>query len=58
MADGVFKVMVSSSFRDLRGCREAVRDAILGQGMLPLMMETDPAIWDRGDHHQLAGQGR
>jgi hypothetical protein len=34
MADGVFKVMVPSSFRDLRGCREAVRDAILGQGML------------------------
>jgi hypothetical protein len=48
MADGVFKVMVSSSFWDLRGCREAVRDAILGQGMLPLMMEMDPAIPDRG----------
>src|SRR5580692_7753735 len=48
MADVVFKVMVSSSFRDLRGCREAARDAINGQGMLPLMMETDPAIPDRG----------
>ncbi len=48
MAGNVFKVMVSSSFRDLRGCREAVRDAVLGQGMLPLMMEHDAAIPDRG----------
>ncbi|HEY1936213.1 MAG TPA: DUF4062 domain-containing protein [Acetobacteraceae bacterium] len=48
MADRVFKVMVSSSFRDLRGCRKAARAAILGQDMLPLMMETDPAIGDRG----------
>jgi hypothetical protein len=48
MADVVFKVMVSSTFRDLRECREAVRDAVLGQGMLPLMMETDSAIPDRG----------
>jgi tetratricopeptide (TPR) repeat protein len=48
MADVVFKVMVSSSFRDLRACRQAVRDAILGQAMLPLMMETDAAVPDRG----------
>ncbi|MGA3401350.1 MAG: DUF4062 domain-containing protein [Acetobacteraceae bacterium] len=48
MAHVVFKVVVSSSFRDRRGCREAVRDAIEGQGVLPLMMERDPAIADRG----------
>jgi Domain of unknown function (DUF4062)/NB-ARC domain len=48
MADRVLKVMVSSTFRDLKAEREAARDAILGQGMLPLMMETDPAIPDRG----------
>jgi hypothetical protein len=49
MADVVFKVMVSRSFRDLRGCREAVRDAIEGRGMLSLMMEQDAAISDRGN---------
>ncbi|HUN42984.1 MAG TPA: hypothetical protein VMU81_22045 [Acetobacteraceae bacterium] len=32
-ADRIFKVMVWNSFRDLRGRREAVRDAMLGQGM-------------------------
>lgn len=48
MADIVFKVMLSSTFRDMREEREAVRDAILGQGMLPLIMETDPAMPDRG----------
>jgi hypothetical protein len=40
--------MVSSTFRDLKAEREAVRDAIVGQGMLPLMMETDSAIPGRG----------
>jgi len=48
MADVVFKVMVSSNFQELQQERAAVRDAILGQGMLPLMMETDSAIPDRG----------
>lgn len=48
MAGHVFKVMVSSTFRDLRGFREQVRDAILGQNMFPEMMEHDSAIPDRG----------
>ncbi|MGD0109185.1 MAG: tetratricopeptide repeat protein, partial [Rhodopila sp.] len=48
MAGRVLKVMVSSTFRDLKAEREAARDAILGQKMLPLMMETDSAIPDRG----------
>jgi hypothetical protein len=48
MADRVLRVMVSSTFRDLKAEREAVRDAILGAGMYPLMMETDSAIPDRG----------
>ena len=43
MADRVLKVMVSSTFRDLKAEREAARDAILGQDMLPLMLETDSA---------------
>ena len=48
MADRDLKVMVSSTFRDLKAEREAARDAILGQGMRPLMMETELAIPDRG----------
>ena len=48
MADRDLKVMVSSTFRDLKAEREAARDAILGQGMRPLMMETNSAIPDRG----------
>jgi hypothetical protein len=44
VADRDLKVMVSSTFRDLKAEREAARDAILGQGMRPLMMETDSAI--------------
>ena len=40
MADVVFKVMVSSNFTELQQERAAVRDAIQGQRMLPLMMET------------------
>jgi len=48
MADVVFKVMLSSTYRDLIEHREAVRDAILGQGMLPLTMETDSANPLRG----------
>ena len=48
MAGRVLKVMVSSTFRDLKAEREAARDAILSQGMLPLMMEHDSAIPDRG----------
>jgi len=48
MAGNVFKVMVSSNFRDLIDHRQAVRDAIIGQGMLPLIMETDTANPSRG----------
>jgi tetratricopeptide (TPR) repeat protein len=48
MADRDLKVMVSSTFRDLKAEREAASDAILGQGMRPLMMETESAIPDRG----------
>jgi tetratricopeptide (TPR) repeat protein len=48
MGDGVLQVMVSSTFRDLIPEREAARDAILGLGMQPLMMETDSAAPDRG----------
>jgi Domain of unknown function (DUF4062) len=44
MADRDLKVMISSTFRDLK----AERDAILRQRMLPLMMETESAIPDRG----------
>jgi Domain of unknown function (DUF4062) len=36
MADRDLKVMISSTFRDLKTEREAARDAILGQGMRPL----------------------
>jgi tetratricopeptide (TPR) repeat protein len=48
MAGNVLKVMVSSNFRDLIEHRAAVRDAIIGQGMLPLIMETDTANPSRG----------
>ena len=48
MSDGVLKVMVSSNFQELQKERAAVRDAIQGQRMLALMMETDSAIPDRG----------
>ena len=48
MAGVVFKVMLSSTYRDLIEHREAVRDAILGQRMLPLIMETDSANPSRG----------
>jgi len=48
MTDRVFKVMLSSTYRDLIDHREAVRDAILGQGMMPLIMETDSANPSRG----------
>ena len=48
MADRDLKVMVSSTFRDLKAEREAARDAVLGQGMRPLMMETESAVPDRG----------
>lgn len=44
----VNKVMVSSTFRDLKAEREGVRAVIQGQGMLALMMETDSAIPNRG----------
>ena len=40
--------MVSSTFQDLRAERDAARVAIQGQRMLPLMMETDSAIPNRG----------
>jgi hypothetical protein len=43
MVGVVFKVMLSSTYRDLIEHREAVRDAIIGQHMLPLIMETDSA---------------
>src|ERR1022692_3075124 len=48
MSGDVFKVMLSSTYRDLIDHREAVRDAIIGQGMLPLIMETDSANPSRG----------
>jgi hypothetical protein len=48
MADVVFRVMVSSTFRDLRECRDAVRDAVESQGMPPLRLEADSALPDRG----------
>jgi Domain of unknown function (DUF4062) len=48
MAGRVFKVMLSSTFRDLIAEREAARDAILGQEMLPLLMEVGPPMPDRG----------
>jgi hypothetical protein len=44
----VHKVIVSSTFRDLRAERAGVRDVILGRGMLALMMERDSAIPDQG----------
>jgi hypothetical protein len=44
----VFKVMLSSTFFDLVAERNAARDAILGQKMLPLLMEVSPAMPDRG----------
>jgi hypothetical protein len=48
MADGVLTVMVSSNFQELQRERATARDAIQGQRMLALMMETDSAIPDRG----------
>lgn len=48
MAAQVLKVMVSSTYRDLVAERQAARDAILGQGMLPLLMEVDSTVPDRG----------
>ncbi|MGU3544419.1 DUF4062 domain-containing protein [Methylobacterium sp. A52T] len=47
-SDHVLKVMLSSTFSDLTAEREAARDAILGQKMLPLLMEVSPAMPDRG----------
>jgi hypothetical protein len=48
MAGHVLKVMLSSTYRDLLRHRAAVRDAIIGQGMLLLIMETDSANLSRG----------
>jgi hypothetical protein len=48
MAGDVFKVMLSSTFLDLQDHREAVSDAIVGQGMLPLTMKTGSANPLRG----------
>jgi hypothetical protein len=47
MSDIVFKVMLSSTF-DLHEERRVVRDEIIGQDMLPLIMETDSAMPDLG----------
>ena len=47
-AGRVLKVMLSSTFRDLIAEREAARDAILGQEMLPLLMEVSPPMPDCG----------
>jgi tetratricopeptide (TPR) repeat protein len=48
MKDRVFKVMLSSTFRDLIVERQAARDAILGQEMLPLLMEVSAPMPDQG----------
>jgi hypothetical protein len=48
LASQVFKVMLSSTFRDLIAEREAARDAILAQQMLPLFMEVSSAMPDCG----------
>ncbi len=48
MGGRTFKVMVSSNYTDMIAERAAVRDAILGLRMLPLMMEHDSAIAERG----------
>ena len=42
------KVMVSSTYRDLIEERTAVALTIAGQGMVPLFMESDAAIPNRG----------
>jgi hypothetical protein len=47
-ASRVVKVMLSSTFRDLIAERDAAQDAILGQQMLPLLMEVSSAMPDRG----------
>ncbi|HEY2068517.1 MAG TPA: DUF4062 domain-containing protein [Rhizomicrobium sp.] len=39
-----YKIVISSSFNELVEHRRAVMDMIVGQGMLPLVMETDSAI--------------
>ena len=43
MSEPVYKVMASSTYWDLLDPRSAVRDAVIGQGMLPLMMDHDSA---------------
>jgi len=48
MSDKVHRVMISSTYRDLKEQREAVRDAALGQQFFPDMMEYDPAKGDQG----------
>ena len=44
MAGDVFKVMLSSTFLDLKAQREAVSKAILGQGMLAVEMAANALI--------------
>ena len=47
MSDKLHRVMISSTYRDLKEQREAVRDAALGQQFFPDMMEYDPAKGDQ-----------
>ena len=46
--DGVFKVMLSSTFRDLSRNGRLRGTRFLGQEMLPLLMEVSPPMPDRG----------
>ncbi len=48
MSERPYRVMLSSTFEDLKGHRKAVIDAMHGQDMLQLAMETDSAVAARG----------
>jgi hypothetical protein len=43
MAKNNPRIFVSSTFEDLADYRNAVRDAVLGAGAMPVMMEDQPA---------------
>jgi tetratricopeptide (TPR) repeat protein len=46
LANERYSIMLSSTYRELMGHREAVRQVMLGQGLLPLAMEADAALPD------------
>ena len=48
MSDPVYRVMLSSTFEDLKGHRKAVIEAMHRHDMLQLAMETDSAVATRG----------